>query len=193
MNYIHDTIPGFCNYYNLYNDILDRMEDTQTFVEVGVWKGHSISYAVVESIKKNKKIKFYAVDTFKGSPGELNILNDQSIKNDTLFDEYCNNIKPIKEYITTLKMDSVEAAKQFQNQSIFFVYIDASHNYESVKADIIAWLPKIITGGYIGGHDFGNNDQPDGGVQKAVTDVLANKNIELYNLGWASWLYKVER
>jgi len=34
------------------------------------------------------------------------------------------------------------------------VYIDGSHEYEGVKKDILAWLPKIKINGYLTGHDF---------------------------------------
>jgi hypothetical protein len=35
-----------------------------------------------------------------------------------------------------------------------FVYLDADHTYEAVKADIAAWWPKVRVGGTLGGHDY---------------------------------------
>ena len=58
------------------------------------------------------------------------------------------------------------------DKSIDFVYIDADHEYESVRKDIAAWHPKIRRGGIISGHDYSSS-----GVYKAVNERfnLVNK------------------
>jgi hypothetical protein len=51
---------------------------------------------------------------------------------------------------------SVDAAAHTLRTSppVDFVFIDAKHNYSSVKEDIEAWLPTVRSGGWIGGHDY---------------------------------------
>jgi len=71
-----------------------------------------------------------------------------------------------------LMMDSIRAANCYPSQWFDFVYIDAAHDYKSVKADIKAWLPKIKSGGWLCGHDYGYFD----GVTKAVDELF--KNVE---------------
>ena len=51
-----------------------------------------------------------------------------------------------------LKMDSEEAYKLFEPKSIDMVFIDADHDYESVKRDIENWMP--ISKKIIFGHDY---------------------------------------
>lgn len=56
--------------------------------------------------------------------------------------------------------DSVEMAKNpiFNEKKLDWVYIDAGHSYEEVKADFEAWFPKVRSGGIVSGHDYGDND-----------------------------------
>lgn len=73
-----------------------------------------------------------------------------------------------------LKMSSVEAASKIDDGSLDFVFLDADHSYEGLKADIAAWLPKVKRGGWLGGHDY-ENDHPDydfSGVKRAVDEAL---------------------
>lgn len=48
---------------------------------------------------------------------------------------------------------SWDMADQVPDKSLDFVFIDASHDYESAKKDILAWQEKIVPGGMLCGHD----------------------------------------
>ena len=74
--------------------------------------------------------------------------------------------------ITKYKSSSVEAATKFSDNSLDFVYIDAAHDYENVKKDITAWLPKVKIGGVIAGHDYHHN--PYIQVYEVVNEFFAN-------------------
>jgi len=50
---------------------------------------------------------------------------------------------------------TTEAAK-YWTEPIDFLYIDADHGYEGVKADLHAWVPHVKPGGLILGDDYGN-------------------------------------
>jgi uncharacterized Rossmann fold enzyme len=71
-----------------------------------------------------------------------------------------------------LVKDSVEAAREIEDGSLDFVFIDANHTYEACKADVEAWLPKVKPTGFIAGHDYENPGYPSWGVKRAVEEVL---------------------
>jgi len=191
MEHFYKNVSGHFNYENVYDDIITFVPSNsrEKFVEIGAWKGKSICYAAVEIINSGKIITIDSVDTWEGSPGEPVLMNDESIVNKTLYDEFMTNIEPVKHVVTPIKLPSVQAANMYADNSLFFVFIDGSHLYEAVKEDILAWLPKVKSGGFIGGHDI---DQPEefNGVRAAVDEIIGARNIKLYNKGWASWLHR---
>lgn len=66
-----------------------------------------------------------------------------------------------------------------------FIYIDGDHAYEHVKQDIALAAQLVKKGGVIGGHDRGAE-----GVDKAVIEYCARKNITHYcegNLPYVGW------
>lgn len=64
-------------------------------------------------------------------------------------------------------MPSVQAAELVDDGWADFVFIDAAHSYEAVKADLEAWERKVKPGGWFGGHDFHTFHQ---GVVQAVSE-----------------------
>lgn len=78
-----------------------------------------------------------------------------------------------------LRHGSIEASGKFAAGSLDFVYIDGAHDYESVRADIEAWWPKLAPGGVLAGHDF--DDQPiHEGVKRAVVEFAERVDRTVY-------------
>jgi predicted O-methyltransferase YrrM len=160
---------GGFNYPDTYKYIVNQLPDPAVIVEVGVWDGESTVF-MAEFIKASgKNIKFYTVDPF--APFKIDGVWHQANIN-----VYFENIRGYQ--VETIIKSSVEAAKNFQDESLDFVFIDANHEYESIKEDIKAWLPKVKKGGILGGHDYAD------GVKKAV-DEMNFKDLFLYeNTSW---------
>lgn len=57
-----------------------------------------------------------------------------------------------------------------------FVYVDADHDYDSVRAHLAAWCPRLALGGLIGGHDYVHTWP---GVRTAVDEFKAEHGLEL--------------
>ena len=191
MEHFYQNVSGHFNYENVYRDIIAFTPENskEKFVEIGAWKGKSVSYAAVEIINSGKNIKLDSIDTWEGSLGEPVLMNDSSIINKTLYDEFISNIEPVRHIVTPIKLPSVQAANIYVDNSLFFVFIDGSHLYEAVREDILAWLPKVKSGGFIGGHDIDQTEEFNG-VRRAVDEIIGAKNIKIYNKGWASWLHR---
>lgn len=152
------------------------------FVEIGSWKGKS-AFCMASFIQaQNKNIKFYCVDTWRGSEEHS---DDLDVVNNSLFDTFKKNTELVKNYIEPIQLPSLEAAKKFKDESLDFVFIDAAHDYENVKNDINAWYPKIKKGGTIAGHDY-HSTWPE--VVKAVDEWRFSQN-KLINISVTSWTH----
>lgn len=169
--YLYISPQGGGNWF-IYKDYykeIARNPKISKVAEVGVWKGHSISYLVQEMIAAGKKdIQLFAVDIWNewedlnGDPEQPYIYQ---IYNRVL---EVTNTRP---YIQDIKCRSDLAAVNFEDKFFDFVYIDANHSYENVKKDILAWLPKVKVGGIIAGHDYYEGE----GVKVVVDELIEAK------------------
>lgn len=149
---------GFFTYPKLYSSIVEKALMADVLIEVGSYKGRSALYMGEQIRNSGKDLLFYCVDHFCGS---------EEHADKDFYQTFLENIAPLSRYIRPIKQDSVSASKRFKDGDVFFVFIDASHDYESVKADIQAWLPKIRNGGIIAGHDW--HHEP---IRRAVVELL---------------------
>ena len=171
------------SYPILYSNIVKKFPSESKFIEVGSWKGKSSAYMAVEIANSNKNIEFYCVDTWEGS------VEHQGMKElPKLYDIFLENMKPVEQYYFPLKISSLDASKKFKDNSLDFVFLDASHEYEDVKNDIEVWLPKVKSGGILAGHDY-YNEGTDWfpGVKQAVNEIL-NK----FDCSEDCWIYHKE-
>lgn len=149
----------------------------KNFVEVGVYKGHSIVFLAQQILRNWNGQKIYAIDHWDNKYIEKFI--------DCKFDlyeayNYNLNINNCRNIIQDIRANSIDAAKCFAEKSLDFVFIDADHNFDSVYADINAWLPKICDGGTISGHDYGEESCD---VKKVVDQIFCNK-VKVMNKVW---------
>lgn len=61
-----------------------------------------------------------------------------------------------------MRMTTRDAATAFDGCSLDFVFVDADHSTEGVRADIELFYPKIRAGGYLIGHDWNMQSVRDG-------------------------------
>lgn len=164
----HLNTDNWFNYHEFYEFVASK--NYKTFVEVGVWKGHSITY--LGSLLNDRNVNIHAVDLWDETYKTSNDSSAYECK-EMLYDIYKENVKRanLKNDINSIKSLSWEAASKFEDDSVDFVFIDADHSYESVIKDINAWLPKVKKGGIISGHDYFEGCP----VTKAVDELLPNR------------------
>jgi predicted O-methyltransferase YrrM len=184
--HFYQTIQGWdAGIPELYKKMVDSAPSSinSHFVEVGTWKGRSAAFMAVEISNSGKKIKFECVDTWQGTIDDGH-LEDHHVKNGTLYEHFIQNMLPVKDFYTPIIKSSIEAAHSYKDNSLDFVFIDAAHDYENVKADINAWLSKVKVDGILAGHDMFHPP-----VAKAVNEML--KTASRFNK--QCWIYKKER
>jgi len=109
--------------------------------EIGVFMGA----ATVIFAKHFKTV--FAVD-----PWDRDHMNVANSDPDTVYSTFVHKTYNMRN-IKCVRLTSEKAALKVPNV-IDVVYIDANHDYEHVKQDIKLWLPKIVQGGFICGHDY---------------------------------------
>lgn len=170
-------IPGWFDFQDIYSRVIDESREG-IFVEVGSWLGRSAAYFADQSFEKSLSgITLHCVDTWEGSEEHQLYVAQHDV-----YAEFCENVDGWIRggYIVPVRKPSVEAAKDYEDESLVGVFIDASHEYEDVLADIRAWWPKVKQGGYFGGHDI---NWP--GVARAVQESFPG----VQPLG-SSWLVR---
>ena len=186
MEHFYFTLDGWFDFEDVYIFAVNVAPDIAHFVEVGAFLGKSTSFMAVEIAQSTKDIRFDVIDTWQGSlehqPGAEHARSE--VSGGTLYEQFRRNMKPVAHLLNPIQASSLEAVKRYKDSSLDFVFLDASHTYEDVKADIQAWKPKIKKGGYLGGHDF-QIDFP--GVVQAVQEEIP----EYMRLGF-SWVTQLK-
>lgn len=108
----------------------------KNIVEIGSWKGKSSHVLATACPGKVTLVDNFSRHERFGPDSESELKRNMSgFKN-----------------VEMLKMDSIEAASHFADNSIDMVFIDGAHDKESVQRDLNAWYPKCKK--LICGHDM---------------------------------------
>ena len=107
--------------------------------------------------KCNPQAKVYLVDAWKAYKGYREYVTQSKI--DTFYEKIQERLKTFSNY-EIIKKFSMDAVKDFEDESLDFVYIDANHQFEYVVQDIGFWARKVRRGGIVSGHDYIRRTRP---------------------------------
>jgi hypothetical protein len=121
----------------------------QFFNEMGFKNGAEIGTYKGEFTEKFAKagLKIFAVDPWTAYEGTT------QERQGFLYDHTKRILAPYPN-CKIVRKTSMEAVKDFADNSLDFVYIDGSHDFRYVAEDIEEWTKKVKVGGIVSGHDY---------------------------------------
>ena len=119
-------------------------------VELGVAQGHH-SLVLCQNMPG---AELYGVDIWDLYEG----YNEYTDRIHKYYLEAQERMRPYPNY-TFVKKFSMDAVKDFEDNSLDFVYIDGAHDYKNVAMDICEWSKKVRHGGIVYGHDYKRRHQ----------------------------------
>jgi hypothetical protein len=137
--------------------LYEKAKEMSSIVEIGSWFGRS-THALLSGCKGT----VYAIDTFLGSPSEIDGAHAFAKTGDVLV-EFLKNVGHFKN-LDAIQEDSCIASKMFADNSIDMVFVDGDHAYEAVKKDLECWYPKCRK-------LFCGHDKDQDGVPKALEEL----------------------
>jgi hypothetical protein len=159
-----DVVAGLC-----------QSIDAKTYVEVGCKEGRTTGFVLAQC----PDLRAIAIDPWCAQPAGDDASRETYEKWDfaQIQAKFWENVGLNKGRCHQLQQTSHEAAIEWtarahvmQTQPVKYaevIFIDALHDYESVKQDIAVWWPLVRDGGYLCGHDY-NHKWP--GVMRAVAE-----------------------
>jgi hypothetical protein len=166
------TISGGQMFFGDLEVLYEVSKNKDLVVELGTARGLS---SIILASHVNKVV---TIDSYK--------FLDLGIEEQKLTKRESNRIyKIVKNYlrlgrnIESIKSDSVEASKDFEDESIDLLYIDANHTYKGVKSDFYSWFSKVKIGGFILFHDYSSTYK---GIKRFIDiDLYDNEEVEIIN------------
>lgn len=194
---------GWNSKHPIFEQLIAQAGECPTVVEVGSWKGASAitmcqAYHKLHDAAENALpfgMRMYCVDTWLGAAEFWTTHADTPERNLNLnygypqvYYQFLSNIihAGLQDTIIPVPMPSTIGAKVLKHNNVTadLIYIDASHEYEDVRADIAAYLPLLKTGGTM----FGDDWAAWVGVQQAVIEAFGYTGIDIIDNNF--WIYK---
>lgn len=135
----------------------------QVGAEIGIYKGD------FSKILAAPGYKLYAIDPWKIYPGFENARGQKRV--DFLYEHTQRALTPFKN-IEIIRKTSMEAATDFPDNSLDFVYIDGNHEFRYIAEDLYEWTKRVRPGGIVSGHDYFFNKSDTGKQIWHVAHVL---------------------
>jgi len=133
----------------------------QPIVEIGSWKGRSTVW-LAKGTEAGQRNKVYSIDPHCASKAHIS----EGERN--TYPAFLTNLTKagVQGTVVPLVTTSDEAAKYWR-EGLGLLWVDASHEYEDVKQDLLSWKQHLVPSGTVALHDC---DQP--GPAQVVKEYL---------------------
>lgn len=152
-------------------ELAETLPEGSIVVDLGTKQGRS--GLAMASVCKGT---VYLVDDFREDSGGW-VQSDRAILEDNVAK------MGLGDKVVIIEGDSAQTGREWDRGKVRLLFVDASHDYESVKADLKAWLPHVE--GYVCLHDFCDGFP---GVEKAGREMLG----EPERIHWLTAVYHIE-
>lgn len=132
-----------------------RLDLPEFFKEMGYKVGAEIGVYKAEFTERfcQAGFKMYAVDGWMAYEEYNEPTRNFQKRQDFLYGHAKRTLAPYPD-CTIIRKPSMEAVKDFADESLDFVYIDANHSFKYAVEDIHEWSKKVRKGGVVSGHDY---------------------------------------
>jgi predicted O-methyltransferase YrrM len=163
--------------------ILKRLPPNGRMVEIGVFVGTLSQYL----LRSRPDVHLTMIDSWASQDAQPSTYLETQDRHALCSSEEVTlyrlaakrRVHRYRDRVDIMAMPSVVAAPLIDDHSMDMVFIDGDHSYIGVCDDIHAWQSKVKPGGYLGGHDYDNQDSPFPGVKLAVLELLSHMVLEL--------------
>ena len=169
----------------VYDEISGKLPNNANIVELGCYLGKSTYYLIQKLKERDLKFNLDVVDVFEN---KLSTDNNSKYKEDFL-NTFKKNMGSDLSYIRNIHKNLTHnAVNLYKDNSLDFIYVDASHREKDVLNDILLWFPKLKSGGTMAGDDWQKV-----GVRNAVVKVILNsdkcKDCHPHSQKWSKYKY----
>ena len=121
-------------------------------VEIGTSRGKYSKWLLA----KIKGLKLYCVDPWEVYDEYVEYNNKKTQTTcDNFYEQSKERLKGMN--VEFIRKRSMDAVKDFKDNSLDFVFIDGNHTFEYAVEDIAKWEKKVRIGGIVSGHDYWNS------------------------------------
>lgn len=151
---------------------LTKIKESDICAEIGVWRGNFAAEILVKSPRE-----LHLVDPWVHQDYKNRLYSIEQQKMDRIYARVAQRFRDDDR--VTIHRD-FSTSVDFPAQYFDWVYVDANHSYEAALADLNHYYPRIKSGGYLCGDDYGHTDVNCArGPKPAVDEFVAKYGLRL--------------
>jgi predicted O-methyltransferase YrrM len=171
-----EGVPGWLpadEAWALHRAVFELGDGDATVVEIGSWQGRS-AVAIGSALRERGGGVLHAVDPHRDTP-----LHEATGEADT-YAAFAANVEAagLSGCVRPLRASSIEARASFADGSVDLLFVDGSHRYEDVMADIDTWMPALAEGATVAFHDV----RSEPGVRRALAERVEPESSPFHDL-----------